>query len=151
MLSNGAQMTLPFTSIVTTLNLVNALVQVLRITPTRIKVLTSEFKLTQQQASVSSNDNQITYNYDVVISPDSSNDIVSPITIIKNFVTSSSTLLTFQSYLSTFVLSRSIKYFEIMPILPIVVIPPYTVSIGLYTASFSMKFKRQSQVYAVLY
>lgn len=144
-------MTLPFTSIVTTLNLVNALVQVLRITPTRIKVLTSEFKLTQQQASVSSNDNQITYNYDVVISPDSSNDIVSPITIIKNFVTSSSTLLTFQSYLSTFVLSRSIKYFEIMPILPIVVIPPYTVSIGLYTASFSMKFKRQSQVYAVLY
>jgi hypothetical protein len=29
-----------------------------------------------------------------------------------------------------------------MPILPIVVIPPYTKTIGLYTASFGMKLKR---------
>jgi len=41
MLSNGAQMSLRFKSIVTTLDLVNNLVLVLRITPTRIKVLTS--------------------------------------------------------------------------------------------------------------
>lgn len=40
-LSNGAQMTLNFKSIVKTLDLVNTLVSVLRITPTRIKVLTS--------------------------------------------------------------------------------------------------------------
>ena len=151
MLSNGAQMTLPFTSIVSTLSLVNALVQVLRITPNRIKVLTSEYKLTKQQSSISVNDNQVTYNYDIVISPDPSNDIISPIVIIKNFVASSSTLATFQSYLPTFVNTKSIKYFEIMPILPIVVIPPYTKTIGLYTASFGMKLKRESKIYAVLY
>ena len=144
-------MTLPFTSIVSTLSLVNALVQVLRITPTRIKVLTSEHKLTKQQTAISANDNQITYNYDVVISPDPSNDIISPSAIIKNFVTSSATLLTFQSYLPSFVNTKNIKYFEIMPILPSVVVPPYTVTIGLYTASFKMKFKRESKVYAVLY
>ena len=40
-LSNGAQMTLTFKTIVSTLNIVNSLVQVLRITPTRVKVLTS--------------------------------------------------------------------------------------------------------------
>jgi hypothetical protein len=81
-LSNGAQMTLQFTTIVATLDLVKALVQVLRVAPTRIKVLTSIYKLQQQKLAASSSDNQMTYFYDVVIAPDPANDVVSPISIV---------------------------------------------------------------------
>jgi hypothetical protein len=38
-----------------------------------------------------------------------------------------------------------------MPVLPIVVTMPFPVAIKLYAASFKMKFKSQTTIYAVLY
>lgn len=140
-LSNGAKMILYFTSIVPTLDLVNALVQVIRITPTRVKVLTSIFKLQKKMAAITSNDNQVLYGYDVVIAPDPVNDIISPLSILASFATNKQTLATFKTYLPSFDYSSDIKYFELMPVLPIVVEMPQPVSIKLYSATFRMKCK----------
>jgi hypothetical protein len=149
-LSNGAQMTLKFTTIVATLDLVQALVQVLRISPTRVKVLTSIYKLQQQQAAITINDNRNTYSYDVVIAPDPSNDVVSPLATVQNFVSNTATLATFQTYLTSFVYSSPIKYFEIMPSLPIIVVMPYLINLQYYKGTFGIKFKAQATIYAVL-
>jgi len=57
-ISKGVQMTLSFTTVVNNLDLVNALVQVLRISPLRIKILTSTYSLQTQQAATTINDNK---------------------------------------------------------------------------------------------
>jgi hypothetical protein len=83
----------------------------MRITPTRVKILTSIYKLQQKQAAITSSDNKILYGYDIVIAPDSTNDIVAPLDIVANFANTPSTLDTFSTYLSSFDHTRTIKYF----------------------------------------
>lgn len=151
LLSNGAQMTLYFSSIVGSLDLVNALVQVMRITPSRIKILTSIFKLQKKQEAITANDNKILYGYDIVVAPDPTNDIVTPLSIVAGFANTKTTLATFQGYIPSFDYSKSIKYFELMPVLPKVVSMPEPIMIKLYSATFRMKFKAESTIYAVIY
>jgi len=81
-ISNGVQMKLYFTSVITNLELVNSLVQILRVSPLRIKILTSIYTLQQQQHATSNKDNKPRYAYDIVVAPDPSNDIIAPITIV---------------------------------------------------------------------
>lgn len=57
-ISKGVQMTLSFTKVIDNLDLVNALVQVLRISPLRIKILTSTHTLQTQQGLTTINDNK---------------------------------------------------------------------------------------------
>lgn len=134
-------MALKFTDLIDPLKLVQALKEVLRITPTRIKILTSVYKLQQKKAAITSKDNRVLYTYDIVIAPDASNDVTSPLSIIASFANTNESLKTFQGYLPTFDYSETIKYFELMPVLPIIIQMPSTVSIKLYSATFKMKFK----------
>lgn len=123
----------------------------MRIAPSRISVETSIRKLELQQAASTSIDNRLSFKYDIIILPDPSNDVISPLTIVKNFVDSQSTLSTFQGYLPTFEISKSITYFERMPVLPIMVESPKVSFIKLDQASFTIKFKALTTIYAVLY
>lgn len=150
-ISKGVQMRLYFKEIVSNLNLVNALVQALRITPLRVKILTSNYVLQQLASNATSSDNKLIYPYDIVIAPDASNDIISPLTLVKNFVTNNSSLSAFSTALPAFDSSKNITYFELRPVFPRVVKMPTISSINLYNATFSMKFLSQSNLYAVLY
>lgn len=68
-------MKLTFTNIVQTLTIVKSLERILRISPLRIKVLTSIYELQQIQASISSKNNAPNYVYEIVIAPDALNDL----------------------------------------------------------------------------
>jgi hypothetical protein len=110
-ISKGVQFRMYCTTVVTNLLLVNSLVQSLRVNPGRIKVLTSIATL-QQQANVSnSTNNKPKFAYDIVLAPDESNDIISPITTIRAFAKSNSALVSFQSSIPSFDISTSITYF----------------------------------------
>jgi hypothetical protein len=81
-ISRGVQFRMQFTSIITNLVLVDNLVRSLRVNPGRIKVLTSTVTL-QRQADISlSSNNKPKFTYDIVLAPDGSNDIISPMTTI---------------------------------------------------------------------
>jgi hypothetical protein len=149
-ISNGVQFRMYFTSVITNLVLVNNLVQSLRVSPGRIKILTSTVTL-QKLANISqSSNNKPKFAYDIVLAPDDSNDIISPITTIQNFVTSSSALSSFQTGISSFDISTPITYFELRPVDPQLNGDPKTYQINNYNASFNLFFKGQSNVYAVL-
>lgn len=151
-ISRGVQLRLYFTTVVVNLQLVNYLVQVLRVSPLRIKILTSIYSLQKQQAATSaSRDNKPRYAYDIVIAPDPGNDIVPPLAIVESFVKSPEALATFKGYLPSFDYSTNITYFELRPVYPIVVSMPASKSINLYNATFTMKFWTQSNLYAVLF
>jgi hypothetical protein len=113
--------------------------------------LTSIYNLQKQQTQSSTNDNILSFKYDIVILPDTSNDITSPLSIVQNFATNLNTLNTFQSYLPSFETSKTITYFEVMPVLPILVELPSVQYIKIDQASFQLKFKTLTTVYAVLY
>ena len=70
-------MELTFNSIVQTLSIVKSLERILRISPWRIKVLTSIYELQQlqTQANLSTNNNALKYVYEIVIAPDANNDL----------------------------------------------------------------------------
>lgn len=117
-ISKGVQFRMYFTSIITNLVLVNNLVQSLRVNPVRIKILTSIVSLQRQANYSQDSNNKPKFAYDIVLAPDQSNDIISPITIIRNFATSSSALSSFQAGLASFDISTPITYFEIRPVFP---------------------------------
>lgn len=116
----------------------------------RIKILTSSYTLQKQQSSVSSNDNQPKYTYDIVLAPDAANDIISPLTTISSFATSTSALQSFSLAIPTFSLSTKITYYELRPIYPKLNGLPKTASVRLYNATFNITFWTQSKVYAII-
>ncbi len=77
-LSKGVVMKLSFKYIVDSLTIVKALERILRISPIRIKVLTSTYELYLLQSTINSDKNNPYYLYEVVIAPDPVNDIKSP-------------------------------------------------------------------------
>jgi hypothetical protein len=85
-------MILVLTDIVQPLNIVQALVRIMRISPLRVKVLTSIHDLLAIKNSVNIYKNTPKYNYEVVIAPDAQNDLISPLNLVKNFVSNSSNL-----------------------------------------------------------
>lgn len=112
-------MTLHFTSIVTISVIKNALKEVMRIAPSRVSVETSIKKLQDQQTASTVSDNQLSFKYDIIILPDPSNDVISPLSIVNNFATSQANLTKFQTSIPSFEITKTIKFFEIPPVLPI--------------------------------
>lgn len=110
-ISKGVQFRMYFTSVITNLVLVDNLVRSLRVNPGRIKILTSIVTL-QKQANISqSSNNKPKFAYDIVLAPDGSNDIISPMTTISNFAKSTSALASFQSGVPSFDVSTPIVFF----------------------------------------
>lgn len=58
----------------------------MRISPLRIKILTSPYLLALTYDATNPNLNDPAYIYEVVIAPDSTNDSPSPMEIVKNFL-----------------------------------------------------------------
>lgn len=141
-----------FSAVVDNLVLVTALVQSLRVSPGRIKILTSLYTLNQQAQAVNSYSNKPTFVYDIVLAPDQSNDIISPYTTISAFASSNSSLLSFQTSVPSFIITTPITYYEIRPVEPQLKREKnFKVnSIRNYNASFSIYFNLQANVYAVL-
>ena len=81
-------MKLTFNDIVDNLAIVKALERIIRISPLRIKVLTSKFELEQIRNNMNQYKNLPKYVYEVVISPDPTNDTMTPMDIVENFLES---------------------------------------------------------------
>ena len=111
-ISRGVQFRMSFTTVVTNLQLVNALVQSLRVSPGRIKILTNIVTL-QKQANLSQqvSNNRPRFAYDIVLAPDEANDIISPWTTIQNFARNSTALANFQRSIASFDISTPITFF----------------------------------------
>ena len=85
-LSKGVLMKLTFNDIDENLDIVKNLERILRISPLRIKVLTSKFELEKIRNSMNQYKNEPKYVYEVVISPDPTNDTMTPMDIVENFL-----------------------------------------------------------------
>lgn len=77
----------------------------------RFRVLTSPYDLNQIANSVTSSNNKPKYYYDIVLAPDSGNDIVPPLTSIKTFAENSTYLSNFKKIIPSFDVSTKITYF----------------------------------------
>lgn len=110
-ISKGVQFRMYFSSVIDNLLLVTSLVQSLRVNPGRIKILTSTVTLQKQAAAITNSNNKPSFAYDIVLAPDAANDIISPLSVIANFANSSTTLLSFQTSIPSFIVSTPITYF----------------------------------------
>lgn len=82
--SNGAAITIAFSSIETNANVIDALSKTLRIVPSRISILTVSTILTAAQSTFSNivmNTRQ--YVYDIVIGPNPQDDSIRPIDLVN--------------------------------------------------------------------
>ena len=87
-ISKGVLMKLTLNSIENNLDIVKALERIIRISPLRIKVLTSNYELLQIQNSMNDYKNEPKYIYEIVIAPDPTNDTTTPMDIVQNFLES---------------------------------------------------------------
>jgi hypothetical protein len=106
-------MKLSFTSIVSSLTIVKSLERIMRISPLRIKVLTSTFELQQMQNAIDATDNVPQYLYEVVIAPDANNDVKTPMTIVEDFINNSTNRASLKSQIPTWNSASSIPYYEL--------------------------------------
>lgn len=111
LLSKSVKFTICLTQIVDKLDIVSALVETLRIKPMRFRVLTSPYDLNQIANSVTSFNNKPKYNYDIVLAPDSGNDIVPPLESIKTFAENTTFLSKFNKLIPSFDIYTKIIYF----------------------------------------
>lgn len=82
--SNGAAMTISFTSIESNADIISALSRTLRIESDRINVMTMREVLTRQQSQYDSSVmNSRSYVFDIVVGPNSEDDSVSAIDVLK--------------------------------------------------------------------
>ena len=77
----------------------------------RFRVLTSPYDLNQIANSVTSSNNKPKYNYDIVLAPDSGNDIVPPLESIKAFAENTTFLAKFNKLIPSFDIYNKIIYF----------------------------------------
>ena len=85
-LSRGVLMKLTFNDIVDNLLVVKSLERILRISPLRIKVLTSTYDLQIIKDNVNEFKNDPSYVYEIVIAPDATNDTTTPADIVVGFI-----------------------------------------------------------------
>ena len=149
-LSKGVLMKLSFDDIVQNLDIVKSLERIIRISPFRIKVLTSNYELLQIQNSMNSYKNHPKYVYEVVISPDPTNDTTTPMDIVRQFLASNTSRGLFQNYLPDWDSSAEVEYYELRAIKPRVSAMPKAKVINLYNATFEIKFWERANVYANL-
>lgn len=149
-LSKGIVMRLSFKNIVDSLTIVKALERILRISPVRIKILTSTFELQLLQSTITSSKNTPYYVYEVVISPDPVNDIKSPEQTVKEFIESNSKKDQFKSEVSDWASNVPVTYYELKVFKPRVLEMPKPVSIFTYNCTFRIKMWEKSNIFAVL-
>jgi hypothetical protein len=149
-ISNGVQFKMYYTAVVENLLLVTSLVQSLRVSPGRIKILTSTYSLQLQANSTTNSNNRPIFTYDIVLAPDEANDVIAPLTTIQSFANSNSALASFQKSIPAFIISTPITYFELRPVAPQINRLPVTNQINNYNASFKVSFLTQSNVYSIL-
>lgn len=104
-------MILTFTDIVQTLDIVLALKRTMRISPLRIKVLTSLHDLYAIQSVNNIYKNTPKYPYQVVIAPDAQNDIMSPINFVQSFFNSSGNIQLLKTELPDWDTSTAVTYY----------------------------------------
>lgn len=75
-------MKLTFNDVVGSLEIVESLERILRLSPFRIKVTTSTYELTRRKNALNRFKNNAKYVYEVVIAPDPTNDAVTPRQIV---------------------------------------------------------------------
>ena len=117
-LSKGIVMKLSFKSIVESLTIVKALERILRISPIRIKVLTSTYELQLLQNTITSDKNTPYYVYEIVVAPDPLNDVKSPEQIVKDFINSTSSKEQFKTEIAGWAQLVPITYYELKVIKP---------------------------------
>lgn len=122
----------------------------MRISPFRIKVLTSTYELQLIKDATNQYKNQPKYIYEVVIAPDPNNDNTSPMNIVKSFVESSYDRASFKKLLPDWDNTTSIKYHELRPVEPKIREMPKAKVINLYNATFTIYLWERSNIYAVL-
>ncbi len=104
-------MKLTFNDIVANLDLVKSLERILRITPLRIKVLTSTYNLQKIRDSTNQYQNSPKYVYEVVIAPDPTNDTTTPLSIVESFLQNSTSKGTFGGYLPDWDSTAIVQYY----------------------------------------
>ena len=143
-------MKLTFNDIVDNLIIVKSLERILRISPLRIKVLTSTYDLQIIKNNVNQYKNDPSYVYEIVIAPDATNDTTTPEDIVIGFINNQTSLDQFQQYIPEWDSTAHIPYYILRPVKPRVTIMPRARVINLYNATFTMRFWERSNIYAVL-
>lgn len=113
--SNGAAITIAFSSIQTNAYVIDALSKTLRIIPSRINILTVSSILTMAQSTYSNTVmNTRQYVYDVIIGPNSQDDSIRPIDLVNEFSISNDQLKKMAVFLPTFISTYSMSTREII-------------------------------------
>jgi hypothetical protein len=149
-LNKGVLMKLTFNNIVQNLDIVKSLERIIRITPLRIKVLTSTYDLTLIRDNTNQFKNAPKYVYEVVIAPDPTNDTTTPLNIVEGFLTSNTSKDLFKQYLSDWDNNATVQYYELRSVKPRVTIMPKPRVINLYNATFEIKFWERANIYAII-
>lgn len=104
-------MKLTFNDIVPNLDIVKSLERILRITPLRIKVLTSTYNLEKIRDSTNQFKNSPKYVYEIVIAPDPTNDTTTPLSIVESFLQNRTSKGTFKGYLPDWDSTAQVQYY----------------------------------------
>lgn len=143
-------MKLTFNDIVSNLDIVKSLERIMRISPLRIKVLTSTYDLNLIRNNANQYKNAPKYVYEVVIAPDPTNDTITPMNIVSGFLNSSVSTGLFKEYLPNWDSSATVQYYELRSVKPRVTVMPKPRVINLYNATFEVKFWERANIYAIL-
>lgn len=143
-------MKLTFNDIVSNLDIVKSLERIMRISPLRIKLLTSTFDLNLIRNNSNQYKNAPKYVYEVVIAPDPTNDTITPMNIVGGFLNSSVSTGLFKEYLPNWDSSATVQYYELRSVKPRVTVMPKPRVINLYNATFEVKFWERANIYAIL-
>ena len=149
-LSRGILMKLTFGDIVENLDIVKSLERIMRISPLRIKVLTSKSDLQAIKNNVNQYKNQPKYIYEVVIAPDPTNDTTTPKNIVEDFISNTNSKTLFLTYMPDWNSAARIPYRELRPVKPILTVMPKTKTINFYNATFTLKMWERTNIYAVM-
>lgn len=151
--SNGAAMTIGFTSIETNANVIDALSKSLRISTSRINIVTVRQLLTTQQSVFDSTVmNTRQFIFDIVVGPNPLDDSVNAIDLLNEFKNSDDQKKKMKTFLPSFITTYSISTREV-----ILAIPRFRSSnqINVIAATYesvkvSVNLWEQAYVYAVI-
>lgn len=143
-------MKLTFNDIVGSLDIVKSLERIMRISPLRIKVMTSTYDLQLIQNNANQYKNNPKYVYEVVIAPDPTNDTTTPIGIVETFLQTTTSKDNFKQYLPNWDENANVQYYELRSVKPKITIMPQPKVINLYNVTFAVKFWERANIYAIL-
>lgn len=143
-------MKLTFNDIVANLDIVKSLERIMRVSPLRIKVLTSSYDLQAIRDAANQYKNAPLYVYEVVIAPDPTNDTTSPLSIVTSFLSNNGSKDLFKQDLPQWNSAATIQYYELRSVKPRITIMPNPKVINLYNATFNVKYWERANIYATI-